>query len=45
MWRFLNEYFEASSVHGFAYVHYKNHWIFRIIWVIAGFYLNYLKLV
>ncbi len=34
----LDNYFEATSVHGFSYVHSRNHGIARLIWVNKMFY-------
>ena len=44
MWRDLKDsiesYLDATTVHGFKYVHKENHWILRIVWVSEGFNEN-----
>ena len=41
MWRDLKDsiesYLDATTVHGFKYVHKENHWILRIVWVSETF--------
>ena len=29
----FEEYLESTTVHGFAYIHERQHWIVRILWV------------
>ena len=33
MFALLWDFFDSTTVHGFAYVHKRNHGLFRILWV------------
>ena len=47
MWRDLKDsiesYLDATTVHGFKYVHKENHWILRIVWVSEVYKMDMLK--
>ena len=29
----LGEYFDSTTIHGFAYIHGREHWAIRMLWV------------